>query len=292
MSEAKIPFTVTVGEEVININLSYLSIAKNPNDPEANEDLFDYEGDSFVLADGSTAKGGSQEVEQAYGESGGKVAATIVCRAALQTDYNEQELVSAVSEQLMDSYKSMYPAAIDDPRLRFAATMLVARVQDESLVITQVGDCGFRINGNEVFSQNNLVDVLDAQSRSFAIRQALELGFDEAAAPGMGRDYIQPLLDNQHRYRNNPDHWLGFPYIDGGPVPEKFIKNYTFPINSISTFEMFSDGFPVVPVDTTIKAWEESYQRVKSEDPWRYKEFPATKPNDDRTVAILDLVPR
>jgi hypothetical protein len=282
---------IHLGDEILRANLHQFSAGKDPENPEANEDLFASSDTSFVLADGSTAKEGTKDVAAIYGKSGGQVAAEIAVRATQESELNGVNLVRHVTKQLNEEYRRNYPAALEDSRRRFAVTLLAARIVGNELVITQVGDSGFRINGRDVFVPSMLIDMLDAQARATAIHQALNLGLDEPAAAKFGREYIEPSLNQQYSYRNNPHHLLGFGCIDGGEVPEKFIKTGSFQLRDVSTLEMFSDGYPVHPPAATVEAWEAAYEQAQAEDPLRYKKHLATKPADDRTVAILEFSP-
>ena len=275
--------------ESLQISVESFSVGKNADTPEINEDIFARFGKTFVIADGMTAKGSYEpnSSKERSGKSAGKIAADLVADTVSKTDLNGKPLVDYITEKMKSFYIVNYPEALEDPTLRFAATMVTARVLREEIIITQVGDSAFRINGNEVYSEHRQIDILDARARSAAIIKALEEGKVEAEAVRIGREQIEPSLKCQYTYRNNPDHELGFAYIDGSEVPDKFVKEYHFPLAGLSTLEFFTDGYVIPPSEITIEAWEQTHAQVCVEDPYRYKKYLATKPSDDRTVAII-----
>ena len=62
-------------------------------------------------------------------------------------------------------------------------------------------------------------------------------------------------LKGLHRYRNRPGP-LGFPSIDGSPVPRDMIIEFERPAEGIECLEFFSDGYPGVPSGTAVVDWE------------------------------------
>jgi hypothetical protein len=101
------------------------------------------------------------------------------------------------------------------------------------------------------------------------------------------RDFILPLLQRQLSYQNNGTHRLGYGVIDGTETPGRFIRTYRIPFSIIDTLELFTDGYPTLPLGTTIEDWEKAFADVQRRDPNRCLDFPSTKPTDDRTVLIL-----
>jgi hypothetical protein len=151
------------------------------------------------------------------------------------------------------------------------------------LIITQVGDSSFRINGDTVFKNDKNIDFLTANARKEYIR----LTGDIAGS----RNFIMPLLKTQHIYQNNPDSPLGYGSIDGTPVPSKFIRTYSFDRNEVRTLELVSDGYyGAFPEEISIGAYETLYKHIQQIDPNKCKKFASTKMNDDRTVAVVQFI--
>ena len=114
--------------------------------------------------------------------------------------------------------------------------------------------------------------------------------------PEVERGIIAEALDGglagQHRYRNRI-HPLGYPALDGTPIPPELVVEFVRPVDSLETVEMFSDGYFGCAAGSTAADWEAWHARVEAEDPARVGAHPSTKGSydgrfaDDRTVVIL-----
>lgn len=114
--------------------------------------------------------------------------------------------------------------------------------------------------------------------------------------PGLGAETIGDVLagglKGLHRYRNRLGP-LGFPSIDGSPIPEDMIIEFERPAADIHSIEIFSDGYPGVPGGATVGDWESLYAEAERDDPERISTYPAVKGSspgrnaDDRTVLIV-----
>ncbi len=257
------------------IDVDIMSMGKNP---PKNEDAFRYNESVLVLSDGATDKSG----QDLKGQSGGKLAAELVVDACLASKANGADLVNEVSEKLKHLYEQINPKALQDSAFRFAATLLVARIVGSEIIITQVGDSSFRINGIDAHTNSKLVDQLTANARREYIKTTGDIDG--------GRDFIMPLLKNQHLYQNNATHPLGYEIIDGTPVPEQMIKVFRYPIDTVQTIELVTDGYyNSFPETVSIDAYEALRRHIKDVDPYKFGEFTATKLDDDRTVLIATL---
>lgn len=127
------------------------------------------------------------------------------------------------------------------------------------------------------------------------LRQALGAECRERF-PAVGAETIDSVLaeglKGLHRYRNRRGP-LGFPSIDGSPIPEDMIIEFERPADEIHCIEIFSDGYPGVPGGTTVRDWESLYAEAERVDPERISNYPAVKGSaagrfaDDRTVLIV-----
>jgi len=244
---------------------------------ERNEDAFGYNDTSIVLSDGATDKTGARYEQDT--KTGGEVASRLVVEEALSTNLNGQELVDAVTERFRQYYQQYAPEAVVDPTRRFAATMVVARIVGLELVVTQVGDSSFRINGVDEFTNDKQIDKINSGLRAGYIKRTGDV-------PG-GRKHILPRLQKQYKLQNNPDDELGYGAIDGSSVPAKFVKTFSFPLTDVRTLEVVTDGyFGAFPREVSIEAYEKLYEHIQQVDPHKIGEFASTKPDDDRTVLI------
>ncbi len=256
-------------------DLEVFSVGKNP---PRNEDLVGSNETTIVLSDGATDKTG-QDFD---GHTGGELAAQVVVETSLNSELYGEALAYEVGDALRALYEKINPSALSDSAYRFAATMVVAQLRDDQLIITQVGDSSFRINGRDVYTNNRSIDTLTANAR----KEYIEATGDIAGS----RDFIMPLLKAQHVHQNNNDSTLGFGVIDGSPVPAKFIKTYTFEHRDVTTLEIVSDGYyGAFPSEVSIDAYEALRETIEETDPNKCGEFASTKLNDDRTVIIARL---
>ena len=245
-----------------------------------NEDaLTSIEGTFAVVADGATDKSG-----WTYGHmTGGELASNTVIFACKDSDLNGVELVSLLNSKIRDKYKKYgILEDIEDPKFRFSCNGLVCvRINGDTIVITQMGDSGFRVNGKDVYVDIKAVDKINSHTRALYIK---ETGDIEGS-----RGYIKPLLEKQFEFQNNPNSPLGYGSIDGTYTPAKFIHVYEFPIQEIKTLEMFTDGYFDYPQEVSIDAWEDLHEKIQEEDPDKCIKYLSTKSNDDRTIIILEF---
>lgn len=152
------------------------------------------------------------------------------------------------------------------------------------MIITQVGDTSYRINGTELHENFKEIDRILARRRSEYINSHPE------DIQG-GRRAIVESIKAQYAYQNSPEHELGYGAVDGTVTPEKFVKVFVVRLSDVHTFEIYSDGYYRVADQPTIESWEESYRIVEREDPYKYLKYQAAKISDDRTVLIARTSP-
>jgi len=242
--------------------------------PPRNEDAYGHTETSFIVCDGSTSK-----KDALYdGKTGGEIASKLLVRTALECTLSGTELVARLSAALLSQRKELGALSND---IEFGAVMVCARIVNDEIIITQVGDTSFRVNGQAEYSNPPLICDFMAQTRAQYIRATGDVTG--------GREYILPLLETEHRYRNNADSPVGYGEINGTPVPDRFVRTFMFKRSKVVTLEIYTDGYYAVPPEPTIDAFEKLHARVEKGDPDKWKKYLSTKSNDDRTVMVVDF---
>lgn len=241
-----------------------------------NGDYFGYNKDCFVVADGATDKSGRK-----YGnKTGGELISRIVVKECLLTKLKGIELVDQLNTKIKELYQKLKILEdIKDPKYRFTCGFICARLENNNLIITYLGDMGFRINGVEVYQETKQIDIDNSEERSKYIRETNDIKGS--------RSHIMPLLLNQFKYQNNPQKPLGYGVLDGTKTPSEFIKTFEYDLDKVKIIELFSDGYFDIPREVSIKAWEKTFEKVEREDPDKWKEYKSTKSRDDRIIAII-----
>lgn len=257
------------------VDVQVFSVGKTP---ERNEDFWVYTKNSFVVCDGATDKSDKKYDDK----TGGEIVSRLVGNACCETDLNGVELVNYLNARVMGLYEKLkIKDLVKDPKYRFSCDLVAARLINDKLVITYLGDMGFRINGAEFFQEHKQVDKETAEERARYIRETGNLAGS--------RNHIMPLLLKQFEYQNNPDHELGYGKIDGFKTPKKFVDVFNYDLHDVKTLEIFTDGYFDIPEGTTIQDWENMRKLIEEQDPNKCLEYKSTKANDDRTVMIVKL---
>lgn len=253
--------------------IEYFTAGKSP---EHNEDCFGYDDRTLVIADGATDKSGRRY----SGRTGGEIVAKLVVETCLKTDAHGTDLVHILNAGIADEYRRLsIDHEVAHARYRMSCSFICVRISDETLHLTSVGDCGWRLNGTAVVQSHKLVDEQNAAARSRYIKETGDIAGS--------RDHIMPLLMAQFSYQNDPSHVLGYGVLDGTVTPEKYIETHRYPRRDVHVLEMFTDGYVNIPTTPSIAAWEEAHQEVEREDPDKFLRYPSTKSHDDRTIAII-----
>lgn len=246
-------------------------------DTKPNEDRYGFDPTAWVVVDGVTDKSG----QQFRGKTGGEIVAQCIVERCLATRKTGIALVGFLNAEIAALYRRMNPRAIHDSAHRFAATLVCARIVGNELVITQVNDTSFRVNGARVYRTRDAVDELYANLRAAYIRATGDVRGSRA--------FITPLIREQHQYQNNGRSPMGYGVLDGTTTPKKYIRVFRFPLRTVRTVELFTDGYVAVPKRITVDAWEVAHRAVERKDPDKYRQYPSTKSKDDRTVMIVNF---
>ncbi len=129
--------------------------------------------------------------------------------------------------------------------------------------------------------------------------RARSLARCRARFPQIPSDDLEWLLDHgvsgQTRFQNNTASPLSYAVLDGFDVPMPLVQVFDRPRGSISTIELFTDGYFKPAAAAELSAWERSFAEVERLDPEKIGAFPSVKGTsgrirtDDRTVVIVDL---
>jgi len=242
--------------------------------PELNEDAYGYNDHTWVVCDGVSDKSG----ELYNGKRGGELTAPLVVDTVLGSDKFGIELVARITARIQDLYRDVNPRALVDHNYQFGSTMIAARRQGDEIIVTQVGDSPFRVNGRDEYTQPMEIDRVNAGRR----KEYIEATGDVEGA----RAHILPYLKDQLQYANNPDHKYGYGVLNGFDVPEKYVKVYRFRADKVHTIELVTDGYADFPKEVSIDAYEKLHREILEDDPTRTKKYVWTKVADDRTVLI------
>lgn len=243
-----------------------------------NEDYFGYNENCFVIADGATDKSGRRYDNK----TGGELVSRIVVKECLSTNLNGIELASYLNKKIKELYGQLkILGETKDPKYRLTCGFICVRLTNDKIIITYLGDLGFRINGTEAYQEKKQVDINNSEERSKYIRKTNDIKGS--------REHIMPLLLRQFEYQNNPQELLGYGVIDGTKTPPKFVKIFEHNKNKIRIIELFTDGYFDMPKEVSIEAWEKVFEKVEKEDPDKWKKYKSTKSKDDRTIAIIEF---
>lgn len=97
------------------------------------------------------------------------------------------------------------------------------------------------------------------------------------------------IVNGQFPHQNSATSLLGYSCIDGFEVPPELVTMQRFPRGSVSTVELFSDGYFSQPDGFGVATWEDAADAVERIDPFKVGRYPSVKGShgalrtDDRT---------
>lgn len=110
---------------------------------------------------------------------------------------------------------------------------------------------------------------------------------------------IRHLVDNgisgQTQFQNNTSSPFSYSVFDGFEIPFSLVKVMELPRASLSSIELFTDGYFKVGATADVGAWESAFAEVERVDPEKIAAYPSVKGSsarthtDDRTVLIVHL---
>lgn len=189
---------------------------------ERNEDRFAYSDSTFVIVDGATDKSGRLH----DGKTGGEIVAELVSNECLSVGLDGTELVRHLNKKVREKYIELgILEDTADPKFRFMCDFVQARVVSDRVVVTYVGELGFRINGAGVYKQEQQIDIENAERRAKYIAETGDIAGS--------RESILPFLLGQFEYQNVSGIPLGYGVIDGTETPDEYVKTFEYPLSSV-----------------------------------------------------------
>jgi hypothetical protein len=326
-------------------DIEVFSQAKDPNKQARNEDRFVIlPGFAYAVIDGVSDKTGFRYKGKTGGEVAGRLVEEVIRQANKSKNFEDIEadwLVGCLEKNFQEIYAEIGTTQTTDihAAMWFGAQLVLALEGQSSFRFIIIGDCGLRINGQEVFLFNNPIDdictsirkavwnYLDTQrvprTKKNEIARAYTVSglgsvipkwsdwIDEDALKILKEitfkdlKHIQTKIDGlivkkailggileQSLYINRI-HPLGFPCINGFPIPRDLVKQFDYKTEDIETIELFSDGYFGYPKGTQIKDWEKYFKHIEFADPEKVGDYASTKGSydgkfaDDRTILIL-----
>lgn len=284
---------------------------------DKNEDAFHQSENMLILSDGATDKSGKLY----SGKTGWEIISRIIVSEAKKVWYNWEDLINYLNHKISEFYTENNVDITSWVNI-FSWTLVLVRVTEGKIFVTQVWDSHFRINGKDIYKSEKIIDKVTS-----VLRQKFILKFWENFV-SQARDFILPILKIQNLYQNASDKvifneelleffydkirrnisgefyiedifeqakkdlhiyfWEDISYgvLDGINTPKRFVKEFEFDRNAVSSIEVFSDGYLDVPQNTDIQSWEKLQKEAQILDPFCYKKYPSTKSKDDRTIII------
>jgi hypothetical protein len=167
--------------------------AKTPTDPAGNEDqLLLLPGRGYAVIDGVTDRTGHRYEGQLAGRLASRTVQAAAARFLLDPAEAEVEparLVAHLSEAIRAAYQrhGVLEIARRDPARRFGATLALAAERADGWRFVLVGDSGVRLNGTELWLNQNKLDLITASLRQEAYRMVAAAGGGPADQARVGR---------------------------------------------------------------------------------------------------------
>ena len=129
-----------------------------------------------------------------------------------------------------------------------------------------------------------------------AIRDDLVARFAGLTNPDDLCDFLDRGIRQQFRFANRTDHPMGFSTLNGDETALDDIIDERLPRNDVTSVEIFSDGYFLLPDAVSVAAWEEAFARTEAEDFHKLHRFANVKGStsrefaDDRSVIVADAI--
>lgn len=262
------------------------------NIPEKCEDALVATDNYACVIDGATSK-----FEITYdGKTSGRLASEIISSTVknLSIDIGWNEIIKIISEELNNYYKkkNIYDFINENPGARAQATIAIYSEKLKEVCIVADSQC--MIDGQLYYNYLKMDDVR-VNARALFLEGELRKGktVEELLENDTGAQYINPLLNIQCLFNNNPGSQYSYGVIDGQEIPEEEIKILKVP-DGTKNIILATDGYPVLK--STLKETEAELKRIIAEDPLcigKYKQFRGISKGlvsfDDRAYLKIEL---
>lgn len=211
-----------------------------------------------AVIDGMTDKTGSRY----DGMSGGRYVMRTLTAAITDLDPNLDAHKALCL--LTDAVDRALPAGLTSMQRPAASVTMFSATHRE---IWQVGDVGFRWKGRPAHRGRHISEQINADMRAAYLTSLLLTGStrEELLADDPGRRLIQPMLEREPLFINNPDAGpFAYPAVNGLPVPEHLLTVEQVP-DDVHEIIMASDGYP--RIKSTLAESEEELKRLLAQDP-------------------------
>ncbi len=198
------------------MKIEALSVGKNLDAPESNEDQFlVLPGSAYAVFDGATDNSGRLYDGRRGGWHASRIAMQAVASYLLDRSQGDLPL-SGLIERVATALRACYARhgilerARSETAYRFGATLTLAADLGETFRFVLIGDSGLRLNGTQVFLNDSGLDLVTASLRVQAYHFVAESGggADDCARVGRAAAFygaaklhpdMQPWLDESRR---------------------------------------------------------------------------------------------
>lgn len=248
----------------------------------------------IAVIDGATSKTNNRW----DGKTGGRQAAEIIDATLHQMppDCTARQAADTMTSAIRAFYADRnFEAQVEaHPERRITASVVAISLRRHE--IWSIGDCQFMLE-DKLFTVRKKVDEVAEEARAFFLESemiARQMTVEDLLEHDTGRTFIQPLLERQHRFQNNPHAGSfyyaavdGFPILDDGVVVEPIPEDVTHIV-------LASDGYPFLR--QSLAESEHLLVDLLQHDPLLYREYKSTKglvaghvSFDDRTYVKVKL---
>jgi len=243
--------------------------------PEDCEDAIHISEHFIAVIDGATSK----TQDRWDGKTSGRQAADII-DAALHQMPSQCDARQAANRltSAIDAFYAKHDAAADmaaRPERRLTASVVILSLVRQE--IWSIGDCQYMLDDQGV-SVSKKVDQTVEDARAFYLEAELlaeHVTIEDLLMHDTGRDFIQPLLERQQQFQNNPQAGaFYYAAVDGFPIPDDGVVVTPIP-DAVTHVVLASDGYPFLR--PRLAESERLLADLLQRDPLLFRAFKSTK---------------